>query len=143
MTHRMLDKTLARVILANLIVLLLSVACTANQSSTGLPDKGHPKLDSQLNQLIKADEEGQAAAFAGQHNIQLPDGKVRVIVEALPGQLQAATQAVNDIGGSLETSYADLLQAVVPVAGLTALADKSGIRFISLPQAALPLESKP
>ncbi|MBI2849959.1 MAG: hypothetical protein HYX80_02820 [Chloroflexi bacterium] len=142
MADKKLEKNVARLILSSLAALLLFAACAANQPSNGLPDKGHPKLDSQLNQLVKAGEEGQAASFAEQHDIQLLDGKVRVIIEALPGQLQAATQAVNNIGGTLETSYTDLLQAVVPIARLTALADNSSIRFISLPQAALPLESR-
>jgi hypothetical protein len=98
------------------------------------PDKGNPKLDSQLNQLVLAESRGEAASFAKQSNIELVDGAVRVIIECAPGQLEAATKAATSAGAKLETSYENLLQVVVPITSLTTLADAASIRFIRLPQ---------
>ena len=47
-----------------------------------LPDKGNPKLDSQLNQLVSAEISRKAAGFAQESNIELVEGNVRVIVES-------------------------------------------------------------
>jgi len=97
------------------------------------PDKGNPKLDSQLNQLVLAESRGEASSFAKQISIELVDGNVRVIVECLPDQVDAAVEAASALG-VVETSYRNLLQVVVPITSLTTLADAASIRFIRLPQ---------
>jgi len=99
-----------------------------------LPDKGNPKLDSQLNQLVHAERNGETASCAEQSDIELVDGAVRVIIECVPGQLEAATEAATNAGAKLETSYDNLLQVVVPITKLSTLADAESIRFIRLPQ---------
>ena len=101
------------------------------------PDKGNPKLESQLNQLIQAEGLGEAASFAAQSNIELIGGSVRVIVESLPEQVEATTKAASALG-VVETSYGDLLQVLVPVASLTTLADEASVRFVRLPQYPVP-----
>jgi hypothetical protein len=103
-----------------------------------LPDKGHPTLDSQLNRLVRAEKRGEAASFAEQSNIELIDSSVRVIIECMPGQVDVATEAATGAGATLETSYNNLLQVVVPISRLTALADASSIHFIRLPQYPVP-----
>jgi len=110
---------------------------TPNPLSPMLPDKGNPKLDSQLNQLVSAERRGEAASFAEQSDIELVEGNVRVIVECLPDQIDAAVKAVSALG-VVETSYRNLLQVVVPITSLTTLADAESIRFIRLPQYPLP-----
>ena len=125
------------------VVVIVQVACTSdgdtiNLPPTDLPDKGNPKLDSQLNQLVSAESRGEAASFAEQSDIELVDGSVRVIIECVPGQIEAATEAATNAGAKLETSYDNLLQVVVPITSLTTLADAAGIRFIRLPQYPLP-----
>lgn len=125
------------------VLVLVPLACTSDQSVIDippleLPDKGHPKLDSQLNQLVIAEVQGKAVEFAENHGIELVSGDVRVIVEYLPGQLEAATTASTDAGAKVEASYDNLLQVVVPITSLTALADAPSIRFIRLPQQPLP-----
>ena len=124
-------------------LLLMAVACTSgrdviNLPPLDLPDKGHPQLNSQLNQLVRAERNGQAASFAQQSNIDLVDGAVRVIIECVPGQLEAATEAVTNAGAKLETSYDNLLQVLVPITSLTTLADAASIHLIRLPQYPLP-----
>ena len=134
-----------------LISLLLSIclACGGQTDSSNgsldstqsqLPEKGNPRLDSHLNQLVSAEKRGEAASFAAQSNIELVGGSVRVIIECVPGQLEAATEAAAEAGAEIETSHDDLLQAVVPVTSLTTLADASSIEFIRLPRYPLPSE---
>jgi len=108
-----------------------------NSPTPTLPEKGNPKLDSQLNQLIQAERLGDAASFAEQSNIELVDGNVRVIVESLPGQVDAAVEAASALG-MIETSYDNLLQVIVPIANLTVLANESSVRLVRLPQYPLP-----
>ncbi|MDP3880189.1 MAG: hypothetical protein Q8Q07_07805 [Dehalococcoidales bacterium] len=120
------------------VFILFTVSCTSGQAMDNLPplnssEKGHPKLDSRLNQLVDAEKRGEAASFAGQSGIELVDGKVRVIIEVVPGQLETATGAATDAGAQIETSYNDLLQAVAPVTSLPTLADEESVRFIRLP----------
>ena len=102
-----------------------------------LPEKGNPKLDSQLNQLVSAQTPKGAASFAQESNIELVDDNVRVIVECLPGQVDAAVKAVGTLG-VVETNYRNLLQIVVPISNLTALADTLSIRLVRLPWEPLP-----
>lgn len=137
--------------LANIIILLssigvfvfLSPACASTENINNPPPlilsgKENPKLDSQLNQLIQAEAQGEAISFAEQSNIELLSGRVRVIIECLPGQLEEAKEAATSVGANIETSYKDLLQAVVPISSLTTLAEATSVKFIRLPQTPLP-----
>lgn len=103
-----------------------------------LAEKGDPKLESRLNQLVSAESRKQAASFAQQSNIELVDKKVRVIVECAPGLLNAASQAARALGASVETSYRNRLQVLVPITSLTALANTPAARFVRLPYYPLP-----
>ena len=133
-----------KVVLITISVLVLPpVAFSSGRNTTDLappdlPDKGNPKLDSQLNQLVHAESQGEATLFAEQNDIELIDGEVRVIIECVPGQLELATEAVTDADARLETSYDSLLQVVAPIDSLNTLADTASIRFIRLPQYPLP-----
>ncbi len=142
--RRRLGITIIVVLLVSIgVLVLVPVACTSGQDIINLPppdspDKGNPKLDSQLNQLVRAESRGEAASFAEQSGIELVDGSVRVIIECVPGQLEAATEAATNAGAKLETSYDNLLQVVVPITSLSTLADAASIHFIRLPQYPLP-----
>jgi len=121
------------------------MSCTSEQEITNLPsskliDEGSPKLDSQLNQMVSAVKRGEAASFAEKSNIDLTNGRIRVVIECAPGQVEAATKAAINAGAEVETTYENLLQVSVPVTGLTALADAESIRFIRLPQQPVPLQ---
>jgi len=142
-------KIFALRIIAILVLLSILITPGCQQESelsltephTSLPEKGNPKLDSQLNQLVLAESRGEAASFAEKNNIELVDGKVRVIVECLPDQVDAAIKASSTLG-IVETSYDNLLQVVVPITSLNTLADAASIRFIRLPQYPLPAPNK-
>ena len=102
-----------------------------------LPEKGNPKLDSRLNQLVSANTTRKVESFAQEHNIEMVDDNVRVIVECLPDQIDEAVRAAAD-SGIVETSYRNLLQVVVPVSQLTAVADKPSVRLVRLPSYPVP-----
>ncbi|OGO14673.1 MAG: hypothetical protein A2Z02_02950 [Chloroflexi bacterium RBG_16_48_7] len=98
------------------------------------PDKGNPKLNTFLNGLIKAEKQGEAESFARQRNVKLVDGKVRVEVEAMPGQLDAAANATAALGTvEIISLTLNAISAVVPIMNLTALAEEKSIRFIRQP----------
>jgi hypothetical protein len=125
------------------INIFTTVACSSEQevqniSPLDLQDKGNPKLDSQLNQLISAESHGEAVSFAEQSNIELVDGAVRVIIECIPGQIEVAKKTVTDSNATLETSHDNLLQVIVPIIDLTDLAGEESIKFIRLPLVSLP-----
>jgi len=132
---------MTKLVLALIIGVLVftATACAAGQemkdinNSPAMPDKGNPNLDSRLNQLIDAEARGEAASYAEQSDIELIDGSVRVIIECVPDKIEAAIEAAKNAGATLETSFENLLQVVVPVVNLTGLADESSIKFIRLP----------
>ena len=109
-----------------------------NLPSFDRPDKGNPKLDSQLNQLVSAERLGEAESFAEQSNIELIEGSVRVIIECVPDQVDNAMLATQNAGATIEMDYDNLLQVVVPINKLTTLTDAESIRFIRLPQYPTP-----
>jgi len=133
--------TKVRILVAFLSILTFGTLLAACQGKPQVPPdstKGtNPKLSSELNQLVQAEGRGEAASFAQQQNIDLIDNKVRVIVEVAPGQLEAATKAVS-AAGIIETSYQNLLQAVVPIKSLAVLTQETSIKEIRLPMQALP-----
>lgn len=128
------------------VLVLAQISCDSSQETTnpqplGSADKGNPKLDSQLNQLVSAEMRGEAVQFAEQRNIELVNTGIRVIIECVPGQFDAAAEAATNVGGKLEASYENLLQLVVPITELNNLAGATSIHFIRLPQQPLPAVS--
>ncbi|MFC1990420.1 Ig-like domain-containing protein, partial [Chloroflexota bacterium] len=102
-----------------------------------LPDKGNPKLDSQLNRLVSAATTRRSFSAAQESSIEAAGDSVRVIVECLPDQIDAAFQTAN-ASGIVETSYGNLLQVMAPVSQLAALADTPGIRLVRMPLEPVP-----
>ena len=137
MSTRM-KRAIALTVLVCLLLGLLVAGCTSKpEEGEVLPltpplEKGNPKLDSHLNQLIWAERQGVAESFARQRDIQLVDGNVRVIIECMPRQVEAATEAANALG-TVELRYRNWVQAVVPITSLTALAEAESIHFVRLP----------
>ncbi len=111
---------------------------TNNVTPTIPVDKGNPKLDSQLNGLIKAETDGEAENFAVEHSIDIAGGKVRVEIDCEISRIEEVSAAVRQYGGIVEASYKNLLQAVVPVSALESLTEETGIRSIRLPMEMLP-----
>ncbi len=105
------------------------------------PEKGYPGMDSALSQLVVAEIRGEAASYAKSHGIELINGSVKVIIEAMPGELEAATEAATKAGAKIWLSYKNLLQATVPIMKLPALAAEESIRFIERPESPVPAAS--
>jgi hypothetical protein len=139
----------------SLLVSLSVVACISLLSGSGssvvslgettldlpypdISERQHPKLQSALAQLVAADSIGAASTYAQQSGIDLLDGHVRVVIEATPGEAQAAAAAANALGAKFESSYADWVQVVAPIAVLTTLADCPGVQFVRLPLTSVP-----
>ena len=126
-----------------LIILLSLPACTSNQTNdervvdahpaTEEPDKVNPNLDGNLNQLIRAEERGEAEEFAKSSDIELIDDGVKVIIHCLPDQIEVAVESVINVGANQVKSRDNLIQAVVPITSLNSLAEAPGISFIRLP----------
>jgi len=125
-----------------LLIGLLSIpGCTSNQDGANPPEppvpeepeERNPKLDSHLQDLILAERQGEAESFASRRDIELIDGSVRVTIECMPSQVEAAAEAATNAGAKQVRSRKDLVQAVVPITSLTALAEAESIRFIELP----------
>jgi len=99
--------------------------------------KGHPKLDSRLNQLVKAHKDGQVFEYSLVNSIELNNESVRVVVESLQGNTKKAFQAASALG-VVETSYGNLFQVTLPISQLEVLADNADIRLVRSPLYPLP-----
>ncbi len=103
----------------------------------GLPAKeGHPKLDSRLYRVAEAHKrEGVSASLAlgEEMDLDLVGGRVRVMVVADPEVQGEVGQAVESLGGEVETRYLDLVQALVPPDVLEALVQVPGVDYVRPP----------
>jgi len=115
-----------------LVVILLAVLSFSTAGCTNKEDTVN-KLEGHLNQLIRAEEQGEAEEFARQRSIELVDGSVRVEIECLPGHAEEVARAASTFG-IVELTYRNLVQAVVPITNLNALDELEGIRFIRMPR---------
>ena len=144
--NRLLPKVFAVVAILTLLVTALPIADTiataGDKQETHLPSiqtspKGNPKLESALNQLVKSEQtKGPAAmtTFAEQRAIDLVDNSVKVIIEANPGEVDAAREAAVALGAEVEASYENLIRVVIPVSALIVLANNPSVRFVRQPQ---------
>jgi len=147
--RRKLDITVGALLFVSVsLLILVPLACNSSQdrenhSTLNVVDKGNPKLESTLNQLVDAAKRGEAELFAEQINIELVDNHIRVIIECVPNQLESTIEVVTSTGARIEASYDDLLQVVVSINMLSNLTNSDSIRFIRLPQQALPALGQP
>ncbi|MBI2304578.1 MAG: S8 family serine peptidase, partial [Chloroflexi bacterium] len=116
---------------------------TTQPKAAGAPTKGgHPKMESILSQVAEAHGiQGAAAAqeLAQRNGVTLSNSLVRVVIESQTGQAQGARNAVASLGGQVEGSYRDLVQAQAPLSALTSLADNPQVRFVRRPLKPMPL----
>jgi hypothetical protein len=124
-------------------ILVLMMSGCQNLDTTTIPPKPqvYPNLDSGLSKLVSTYEvAGIAAALdaAKGQGIQIADSMVRVIIEARPGGKAAVVDAVGVADGRVETSYEDLVQALVPIGQLKVLAANVVVNLIRLPVISFP-----
>jgi hypothetical protein len=108
----------------------------------GNPAKGHPKLESSLNQLLETHRrEGLAGAqaFAKTHTMMLDDHRVQVVIETIQGAISDLKKAVEALGGEYQTHYETLLQALVPIDALESLAGRPDVQVVREPRRPIPV----
>lgn len=101
-------------------------------------------LGSSLNRIWEAHrQEGLAGAitFAKSHNMVLQDDMVQVtiITSESEDSITSVREAVKAEGGENQLHYKNLLQAIVPISALKALAGWPDIQLIREPQRAIPM----
>ena len=109
----------------------------ASASSAGSPSKSNPKVESVIGDLAAAQTEkgaDAASAFAFANNLELKDGKVKVVLESAPGSADSALQTAEATGAVVETTYNGLIQADVPIDNLSQLASSADISYIREPR---------
>ena len=79
-----------------------------------------------------------ALAVAQSRALAVSGGMVRVLVESASPDLTAARAAIVAAGGTVEAEYADTIQALVPPAGLDALAASPDVRYVRAPAGRSP-----
>lgn len=113
----------------------------------------HPKMESVLYRLLNVYSSAglqEAKGFAGMRGIDFEGDLVRVELEAqLTGTGELETRIVSSIvkrqvenlGGKVETSFQQSIQACVPLDALRCLADLESIRYMRRPIKPHPLET--
>ncbi len=120
-------------------VVLASAGAAAGRGSLPhlvLPHVGEPRLDSQLVQVAdSARSHGSAAALATAkaQSIDVSHGRVRVIVQARPGQVVSAESAIEALGGEVEERADGLVQALVAPGALQQLASSGAVESVAPP----------
>mgnify|MGYP005838269891 CR=1 FL=1 len=103
--------------------------------------KAHPKLDTALTKLSDAYARGgiaEARAAASRLALDLPQDRVRVIIEAVEGREAALRGPARGLGATIEGESATLVQALVPPQALKALAALDSVALVRRPLVALP-----
>ena len=101
-----------------------------------------PRLDSHLVQIVDAFRQTgieEASATAAQLDIDLQGDAVRVIIEARPGPTATTIAVARSRGSAVEGTYQNLVQALVPIASLEALARAGPVEFVRPPLRAVPM----
>jgi subtilisin family serine protease len=99
------------------------------------------KLDVRLGSVAAvARRDGRRSALrqARRTDIDVARRKIRVVVEAAPGSGGQAAKLVRAAGGTVEARSADLVEALVPPAAVTAIAGDPAVRFVRPPLPAEP-----
>ena len=143
--HSDCTKICSRLIHIALGVFLLGMTMAGCHSldASMIPPKPqvYPNLDPGLSKLVSTYETGGIASAmdaAKSQGIQPVDGMVRVIIEARPGGKAAVVDAVSKAEGRVETSYEDLVQALIPIGKLKFLAGDAAVNLIRLPITSYP-----
>lgn len=92
------------------------------------------KIDSALYKLWRTAQSGDTIALPAQGMALLASGEqVQVEVQAQEGQFDAALAVILAHGGTLQTSYGNWLQAMVPAGELLALANEDAVASMRRP----------
>jgi hypothetical protein len=131
-------------VVATAVAGLLFFAATPVPSRAGAPEETQhpPRLDSRLARVLEAFAQGgagEAAAKAQESGIELHGDRVRVIVETSEGTGDEAAAAARHLGAAVEGRHDGLVQALVPLAALDALARSGPSQLVRPPLKAIPV----
>lgn len=105
------------------------------------PSKSNPKLGSSLSQLLDARRQKgltEMQDFAAQHMMTLDGDRVQVVIVTTPAAIDDLKRVVEARGGEFQSHYANLLQALVPIEALEALAERPDVQLVREPQRPVP-----
>ena len=129
-------------ILAVLAGLLVFAGAPVASFAGGHEQPSHPsRLDSRLARVSEAFQRGgaaEAAAKAGESGVELRGDKVRVIVETAQGHGEDVAAAAHSLRATVEGTHGTLVQVLVPLAALDALARSGPSQLIRPPLKAIP-----
>lgn len=130
---------IAAVMAAMVLFPLLPAAAQGAIDAKQAP-KGHFKMDSATSAVAMLAQQGQlkeAAGLAGRSNLASVDSSsLQVVIQS--DQMEAAAEAVARHGGTVEAIFGALLQASVPLSGLSDLAEEPSVLYVRRP---LPVTS--
>ncbi|MDO8472684.1 MAG: S8 family serine peptidase, partial [Dehalococcoidia bacterium] len=101
------------------------------------PAKGSLKMQDALEKLFEATRttcvpaDSEAGAIA--------EDTVRIITRSASGKSNLAITVIKELGGQVESTYGDLVQAVVPVSELGLLSENEAVKFVQFPSVPTPL----
>ncbi len=120
--------------------LTLVIHFVAKASSIASPvvslDTRNSKLDTPLASLADIDREqgtDQALKTASAMNLEVVDGRVRVVVAHAAPQAQRARAAIGEVGGEIEAPAVSATGALIPVSAIQQLTDDPAISAIRIP----------
>ena len=95
-----------------------------------------PNVDAALLRLVELQTTqgvGEALAAAGDAGLAVVAGRVRVLVESSSGSRASARAHVLGLGGTVEAEYANLVQVLLPLSALTAVASHPNVAYVRPP----------
>jgi hypothetical protein len=98
-------------------------------------------MDSSLTQLLAAGQRGGPAgarAYADQHLLVVDEGQVQVEILTTEEAVPDLIEAIEAAGGEYEGHFQDLMQALVPLGAVEALAERPDVLFVREPERAVP-----
>ena len=130
-----------------LCVVSLGVGGSVARARGGVPGafrivhRNYGRLTSRLGQIADVEEShgaSHALAAAAARGVDVTDSKLRVLVIARSGRLDEAEAAVRGAGGQVGATALRTISALVPPAGLKALATSAGVAEVREPPLATP-----
>ena len=112
----------------------------AEDSSLVLAAEHNPKMGSSLSQLLAAGQRGGptgAQAFAATHLMVVDEAGVQVEILTTPEAVPDLIKAIEASGGQYQGHYKDLVQALVPIDSVEALAARPDVLYVREPQRAV------
>lgn len=117
------------------VVSLFLPGCAEDEPLAESNSEVPAKLSYHLEQLVLAEEQGEAEEFNRQRDIKLVDGNIKVFIYYVPGQREDAADAATKVatGEVYRSKYSNWVSATVPITSLMALTAEESISSIKLP----------